>query len=481
MFLLPLIVQISRKSGLLDQEDVYSLDEAFNKDCSRILFYSVSFIVWTITIGFALSVLANLGSFNTFALIILTYIILPNCLYGFVCWKLARDYDAQIRKFFSFLRQREICLFGVNHPKAGIKPTTSYKKQRQICLQQIRANVKLLVKSSEILAAYREESDKLLTNFINDDLRLLSGLDNGLVGEAADNDEFLQIGSLKNCWQFMFLVRSEFIRLSLRGGIFGICFDGKQAATELSPLDSCIVQVEWVLENLQTCHKDLPSNPSALIACLQNVVSLMSTTHSLSNGGDEVEVEGNSSDSFYEEDIIDVSLQLEDDDHLPSNEYQIFELNQESEASTPLSSEWHSNLEEFTDSPIPSNKQPLMQELKLAMEKRKEECISKEIAALAKCRNVAIQEIDRIELDRDLFVEQKDRIKPQVSRPVYGGMPTVSDLQTILRQRNNLMRGSAGDGSKKKFLDAMKGWMAQMNFLVKTMVVKRDTENSEIR
>lgn len=88
-----------------------------------------------------------------------------------------------------------------------------------------------------------------------------------------------------------------------------------------------------------------------------------------------------------------------------------------------------------------------MCELQSAVTIRKDLLIEKEMAALAKCRNVSINEIDRDELERkELSAEnnmtenslnETSKTPSAVSGCVFGKMPNENDLEAILRQRKN--------------------------------------------
>jgi len=92
-----------------------------------------------------------------------------------------------------------------------------------------------------------------------------------------------------------------------------------------------------------------------------------------------------------------------------------------------------------------------MNELITAISKRKEECIEKEMEALARLRGVPKQDINREELDRRIGRATEEEIAActegnrEVSRPTFGAMPAIGDLQSVLEKRRRDMEEADQD------------------------------------
>ncbi|MFH4976375.1 hypothetical protein AB6A40_003084 [Gnathostoma spinigerum] len=119
-----------------------------------------------------------------------------------------KGYDSSVSKAFGSLRLREIASFSLQRHIDSSTHEFCLKKIRIVILQNLRDAVQHFRSKSEALTC-ASERQHLLINFITDDMESLISID----GEI--QDEFLKISSLKTLWQFMFLLRSEYVRLSL--------------------------------------------------------------------------------------------------------------------------------------------------------------------------------------------------------------------------------------------------------------------------
>ncbi|KAI1724879.1 hypothetical protein Ddc_06149 [Ditylenchus destructor] len=481
------IVQVN---GLLDEEDLSLLEDMW-ESIGRRLFYERAFLL---TIPCVIASIcserqASLYIFIAFCL----FLIFPAAISVYVCYRWRRI-DDEFHKFVSDLRQRELCLFGVEHLKSGTNPTQSCRLQRVKCLALLRRLVMLYTNASKKLAVRQDDAEKLLLNFINDDLQILCAYK---PNEREMDDDFLQISSLRSCRQYTFLVRSEFIRLSIQllvnykltesedgiivsakkyldaiklilNTIWATAFTGFNIKTapwkrqkncdklygkekQISPLNSCIIQLEWVLENLQA-EKSLPDDSTALICCLQNVISVMSAPPE--HISHDVETSKTGDSALELADVVQPDADMTSDLQAAQDEdYQIFELDLQSEVELAA----HGSDDDMFKTPTESvvDKRPLMCELRTVMEQRKEQCIVREMVALAKCRKVPLENIRREELDREFDdlnkpdLEDKNSTHKQrgdLSCHAFGGMPTVGDLQSILKERGNFFNSKFAQG-----------------------------------
>ncbi|KAI1715419.1 hypothetical protein DdX_07732 [Ditylenchus destructor] len=483
--------KIVQLNGLLDEEDLNLLDDMW-ESVGRRLFYERA-VILTIPCVIA-CIFSEREAVLYIFLAVGLFLIFPAAICLYVCYRWRRI-DDEFHKFVSDLRQRELCLFGVEHLKSGNNPTQSCRLQRVKCLALLRRLVMLYTNSSKKLAAIQDEAEKLLLNFINDDLQILCAYK---PNEREVDDDFLQISSLKSCRQYTFLVRSEFIRLSIQllvnyklteskdgiivsakkyldaiklilKTIWVTAFTGLSIKTapckkernceklygkekQISALNSCIIQLEWVLENLQTA-KSLPDDSTALICCLQNVISVMSASPEHISHDVETSKTGDSAQEL--EGVVQPEVDVTNDLQAPhdNEDYQIFELDLQSEDGLAA----HGSDDDMLKTPMEAivDKRPLMCELRTVMEQRKEQCIMREMVALAKCRKVPLENIRREELDREFDdlnkpdLEDRNSTHKQrgdLSCHAFGGMPTVGDLQSILKERGNFFSSKFAQG-----------------------------------
>jgi len=225
--------------------------------------------------------------------------------------------------------------------------------QRVDCLRKLQLLSQLFETASpELSALYGESGENLLHNFINAELRELS------MPRPEIDDKDLEIQSLRAMWQYVFLLRSEFIRvavfslvsstrwLSPKRLLILLKFTlissiplrlsspgsdrnsspknyGQHSA--LPPLQLCKIQLEWVLERLNH-ETDLPNDPSMLVNCLQNVLSILqSPTDSEKDSPREPENEQgfDGEQTEHDECRVEKEKEVETGDDSNNEEYQV--------------------------------------------------------------------------------------------------------------------------------------------------------------
>ena len=371
--------------GLLDEADIELLDDGFAYDyrgrSATSTWLAIELAVLTLpclvlTAKFGLTV-ASFALLSIFSILFLIPML--------ICYLWNIRVDERFRQFIAHIRHRELCLFSLRR-----STTSSHKHNHMLpnkrtsfqCLQQLRHFVGAFNQSSRQLISKDVDAERLFSNFIGDEMLALASLPST---EQEENSEHLHTSSLKSLWQYMFLVRSEFLRVALlalhndcaecqpreflrHAGIFlhtiwrtcwlnvdttskildwrrrgktdkaasGTFAGGRKAA--ITPLAICKAQLEWALERLDSLEEANSTKEEVplaeddplldIVACLQHAISaLKSRGREVANAHKEQQGEADL-DEANEADApkktkMDEGRQKETE---PEEDYQIFEL-----------------------------------------------------------------------------------------------------------------------------------------------------------
>ncbi|VDK62222.1 unnamed protein product [Onchocerca ochengi] len=116
------------------------------------------------------------------------------------------DFDSVSHQTVAVIRSREITFFGLRN-KFDINATVCLRSLRLELLKSLRSEVQCHVRMSRSLCRY-DNSEKLLCTMFTSEMSRLALKDDIC-------EEFLQLSALKELWQLLFLLRSEYLRLFL--------------------------------------------------------------------------------------------------------------------------------------------------------------------------------------------------------------------------------------------------------------------------
>uniref|UniRef100_A0A914BZ92 Vezatin n=1 Tax=Acrobeloides nanus TaxID=290746 RepID=A0A914BZ92_9BILA len=393
------------------------------------------------------------------------------------------SFDEKSNQFLVHIRQKEIITFRLQHAISNEDAILCAKISRLSYLKTLRRVLHNLQYFSAELAW---EKENLIENFANDDLLSLSSLDTEITGDH------LRLSSLKALWQYLFLSRSELLRLyllvllkesqtSFSFNYWRTIFLFKIACATLPTLfvrfetaleqnkklkrnqarppnivsndhATCIAQLEWILERLYEV-KQLPSDTTILASVLRNTLEILdhsSHPKTESNKGDI------GKKLISTEDLISCEKDYLEESTVESGaEYEIYEATVSHE--DPIDRRNHL-IDDDIDFMLSKKTETrsVVNELKTALKARKSECLAKEREALARFRNVPLEEILPSELDDDDLLLEAQKVEQQSSKfdeinsnirkeedaqPIFipstirAQRPTVEDLQSILRRR----------------------------------------------
>ncbi|VDO26771.1 unnamed protein product [Onchocerca flexuosa] len=116
------------------------------------------------------------------------------------------DFDSVSHQTVAVIRSREITFFGLRN-KLDINATVCLRSLRLELLKSLRCEVQCHVRMSRNLCRY-DNSQKLLCAMFTSEMSRLALKDDIC-------EKFLQLSALKELWQLLFLLRSEYLRLFL--------------------------------------------------------------------------------------------------------------------------------------------------------------------------------------------------------------------------------------------------------------------------
>lgn len=541
---------LAARKGLLDETDIDLLEEAFTiaENEESLLTRPINGILFLLAAIASILLPLVFGSFVGFFLLfilIIVYLLVLFLLPRAVCYVWSEWVDRRFHKFSAVLRQKELCLFSLQHSSHSNSQNSlplPFQSIRKICLQQLRQFIWCFNQSSKCLTRSRDDTtEKLLINFIGDEMRALAvlpsipyssqagtSITNTFDGEQMskitmiEDEGNLHTSALKTLWQCMFLIRSEFVRISMLAMLndasklhfvqfiydFAIfiytCFhtsslmirtntgwkkkqtrqheSKKQNVAAITPLTICKTRLEWTLERLiefensSTSHFWPPDEKlrRELVSGLLEIIKIL-------NVDENEETEMDIDDVCNSQNVMNLAtmaLKSEgNDENADQNreiqektcdDYQIFEFDfananvEVHKARDRTSDPSYKTATINSDSNILfspyGTHNAVIHELRYALCERKENCLERELRALARQRGVPITNVTREELDRTPFSssEQENKTKqktePALNQGHFGlGSLNAADLNSILVQRQKIMAKTANCGIENNF------------------------------
>ncbi|EJD75793.1 hypothetical protein, variant [Loa loa] len=124
--------------------------------------------------------------------------------FSYVC--ISSDFDSVFHHIVASIRSREIAFFGLRK-KFDMNAVSCLRSLRLQLLKALRCEVRYHVRMSRNLCRHND-SEKLLCEMFTFEMSRLA-LEDDIC------EEFLQLSALKELWQLLFLLRSEYLRLFL--------------------------------------------------------------------------------------------------------------------------------------------------------------------------------------------------------------------------------------------------------------------------